>query len=243
MSIKTQNTVDIAMPSPGPRSMETKTHKIFIVEDHPITRAGICAIINREPDLTVCGEADDAPSALSLIANARPSILVTDITLKTTNGIELIKNVLALMPNLNILAMSMHDERVYAERALRAGARGYLMKKEATEHILLAIRAILGGGIYLSESMQKNLIAGVLSQGKKEDANFPLYTLSDREIEVFQLIGNGFTTKEIAGRLKLSPKTIDSYREHLKIKLNLKSGAELLRYAIRWARLENAIED
>lgn len=242
MSTKTQNIGDTAATDNSPET-ETKTHRVFIVEDHPITRAGLTAIINREQDLTVCGEADDAPTALSSITSARPSVLVTDISLKTSNGIELIKNVLALMPNLSILAMSMHDERVYAERALRAGARGYLMKKEATEHILPAIRTIIGGGIYLSELMQKNLLASLLSQGKKEEADFPLDTLSDREIEVFQLIGNGFTTKEIARRLKLSPKTIDSYREHLKIKLNLKNGAGLLRHAIRWARLENAIED
>jgi len=241
--MKTQNVAEPETTRPPNTGTETKTRTVFIVEDHPITRAGLCAVINRDPDLSVCGEADDAPSALSLIANARPAILVTDITLKTSNGIELIKNVLALLPNLKILAMSMHDERVYAERALRAGAKGYVMKKEATEYLVPAIRTILGGGIYMSEQMQKNLLAGLLSQGKKEEADFPLDTLSDREIEVFQLIGNGFTTKEIALRLKLSPKTIDSYREHLKIKLNLKNGAELLRHAIRWSRLENAIEE
>jgi len=241
MSIKTQTPIDITTAPAALRA--TETLRVFIVEDHPITRAGLCTIINREHDLAVCGEADDAPSALSLIASTRPSILVTDITLKTSNGIELIKNVLALLPDLSILAMSMHDERVYAERALRAGARGYLMKKEATEYILPAIRTIIGGGIYLSAPMQKNLLASLLNQGKKEAADFPLDTLSDREIEVFQLIGNGYATKEIARRLKLSPKTIDSYREHLKIKLNLKNGAELLRHAIRWARLENTIED
>jgi DNA-binding NarL/FixJ family response regulator len=241
--MKTQNMIELETSHLAPPGTETKTHKVFIVEDHPITRAGLCTVINRDPDLSVCGEADDAPSALSLIASARPTILVTDITLKTSNGIELIKNVLALLPNLKILAMSMHDERVYAERALRAGAKGYLMKKEASECILPAIHTIIGGGIYMSEEMQKNLLAGLLSQGKKDEADFPLDTLSDREIEVFQLIGNGFTTKEIARRLKLSPKTIDSYREHLKIKLNLKNGAELLRHAIRWSRLENAIEE
>jgi DNA-binding NarL/FixJ family response regulator len=215
--------------------------KIFLVEDHPITRAGLCAIINREADLTVCGEADDAPAALSSLASLRPSMLVTDLALKNSNGLELIKNVLALVPNLSILVMSMHDERVYAERALRAGAKGYIMKKEVTERIIPAIRTILGGGIYLSEHMQDNLLSGLLSQRKKEGADFPLDTLSDRELEVFQLIGNGFTTQEIARRLKLSPKTIDSYREHLKIKLNLKNGAELLRHAIRWARLEDTV--
>jgi DNA-binding NarL/FixJ family response regulator len=199
-------------------------------------------LINRESDLTVCGEADDAPSALSAIASLRPAVLVTDIALKSSNGIELIKNTLAVVPNLGILAMSMHDESVYAERAIRAGAKGYIMKKSATEFFVPAIRTILGGGLYLSEQMQEKLLSGLLGQHKRDDAVFPMETLSDRELEVFQLIGNGFTTKEIAKRLKLSPKTIDSYREHLKIKLNLKNGAELLRQAIRWSRMENVVE-
>ncbi|MFO1447946.1 MAG: response regulator transcription factor [Opitutaceae bacterium] len=217
-------------------------HKALLVEDHPITRAGLRALINSEHDLQVCGEADDGPAAISLVSSLRPSIVVTDIALKSSNGIELIKNLLAISPTIGILAMSMHDERVYAERVLRAGAKGYIMKKEAAERIVPAIRSILGGGIYLSECMREKLLAGIVLNRKKEEVVFPLESLSDREIEVFQLIGNGFSTREIGQRLKLSPKTIDSYREHLKIKLKLKTGAELLRNAIRWSRLENAID-
>ncbi|MFT3781938.1 MAG: response regulator transcription factor [Nibricoccus sp.] len=235
--------IETPTASTPPRPVAGTQHKIFLVEDHPVTRAGLSALISRESDLTVCGETDDAPSAISMISTLRPNMVVTDIALKSSNGIEMIKNILALVPNLSILAMSMHDERVYAERALRAGAKGYIMKKEATETIVPAIRTILGGGIYLSERMRGKLLSGLLGRRKKEETVFPLETLSDREVEVFQLIGNGFTTKEIARRLKLSPKTIDSYREHLKIKLGLSNGAELLRHAIRWSRLEDTVEN
>jgi len=241
--MKTLSNIDLSNAPVTPRPAITGPHKVFLVEDHPITRAGIRALISHETDLNVCGETDDAPAAISLIANVKPSIVVTDISLKSSNGIELIKNILALVPGIGILAMSMHDERVYAERALRAGARGYIMKKEAVESIVPAIRTILAGEIYLSERMRGKLLSGLLGQRKKEETVFPLETLSDREVEVFQLIGNGFTTKEIARRLKLSPKTIDSYREHLKIKLNLNNGAELLRHAIRWSRLENTVDE
>jgi DNA-binding NarL/FixJ family response regulator len=241
--MKTFDNTDLAKADDTVSSATNELRRIFLVEDHPITRAGLCAIINREADLTVCGETEDAASAIDLIPRLCPELVITDIALKTGNGVELIKNILALLPNLAILVMSMHDERVYAERVLRAGAKGYLMKKEATDNLIPAMRSILGGDIYLSDQMREKLLSGILGKRRNEEAVFPLETLSDREVEVFHLIGNGYTTKEIAGRLKLSPKTIDSYREHLKIKLNLTNGAELLRHAIRWSRLENTIEN
>jgi DNA-binding NarL/FixJ family response regulator len=215
---------------------------IFLVEDHPITRAGLALLISREADLRVCGEADNAPVALDLIAKTRPTLVVMDIALKTSNGLELMKNLAALLPGLRILVISMHDEDLYAERAMRAGARGYLMKKEAVDKIVVAIRTILGNDIYLSERIKRKLLSGMVNHRRGEAPSFPLDTLSDREMEVFQLIGNGFTTREIAARLNLSAKTIDSYREHLKLKLSLENSAELVRHAIRWARFENIVE-
>lgn len=226
----------------GNGTVPTKRYGVFLVEDHPITQAGLAALISREDDLFICGEADNAPAALDQIAKLRPSIVISDIALKTSNGIELMKNLMALCPEVPILVMSMHDESLYAERAIRAGARGYIMKREAAEKIIPAIRAILNGDIYLSEQMKGKLLSGIVRGRKAEPNAFPLDTLSDRELEVFQLIGNGFTTREIAQRLNLSTKTIDSYREHLKLKLDLDSGAELVRRAIRWTRFENIVE-
>ena len=220
----------------------SKRHGIFLVEDHPITQAGLAALISRESDLFICGAADSAPSALDQIIKLKPSLVVTDIALKTSNGLELMKNLMALCPDVPILVMSMHDENLYAERAIRAGARGYLMKRETAEKVLPAIRSILAGEIYLSETMKEKLLSGMVRHRTAEPTAFPLDSLSDRELEAFQLIGNGFTTREIAGRLHLSTKTIDSYREHLKLKLNLENGAELVRRAIRWTRFENIIE-
>jgi DNA-binding NarL/FixJ family response regulator len=229
--------------STGVNPAETlKRHAVFLVEDHPITRTGLAAVIGREADLYVCGDADSAPAALDQIAKMKPAIVITDIALKTSNGIELMKNLMTLCPNVPILVMSMHDESLYAERAIRAGARGYIMKREAADKIVPAIRAILGGDFYLSEQMKGKLLSGIVRNRKAEPASFPLDTLSDRELEVFQLIGNGFTTREIAQRLNLSTKTIDSYREHLKLKLDLENGAELVRRAIRWTRFENIVD-
>jgi len=230
------------VPANGTAPATSKRFGVFIVEDHPITQAGLVALINRESDLFVCGCADSAPAALTQITKLKPSIVISDFTLKASNGIELMKNVVALCPDVPILVMSMHDESLFAERAMRAGARGYIMKREAADKILPAIRTILGGDIYLSEQMQRKLLNGVFHSRKTEPGTFPLETLSDRELEVFQLIGNGFTTREIAQRLNLSPKTIDSYREHLKLKLSLENGTELLRRAICWTRFENIVE-
>jgi DNA-binding NarL/FixJ family response regulator len=214
---------------------------IFLVEDHPVTRAGIAALVSRDPQLRVSGEADNAQVALDLILKHKPALVVIDIALKTSNGLELMKNLLAQLPDLPVLVMSMHDESLYAERAIRAGARGYLMKNEAVENIIVAIRTILKGELYFSERIKGKLLNGAAGKRRGESL-FPLETLSDREMEVFQLIGNGFATREIAARLKLSAKTIDSYREHLKVKLSLENSAELVRHAVRWARSENIAE-
>jgi DNA-binding NarL/FixJ family response regulator len=218
-------------------SKEVAKRRVFLVDDHPITRAGVSVLINQQPDLMVCGEADSAPKALDMIGKINPDIAVIDITLKTTSGIELLKNISVIAPRLPLLVMSMHDESLYAERALRAGARGYIMKQEASDKILIALRQTLAGELYLSAQMRERMLHRLVG-AKKDDNAFSIDTLSDREMEVFQLIGNGYSTRDIAGKLNLSVKTIDSYREHLKTKLGLANATELVRCAIQWGKAE-----
>jgi DNA-binding NarL/FixJ family response regulator len=211
--------------------------KVLLVDDHPITRQGMKALVNQQPNLDVCGEADNAAYAIELVGRLQPDLAIVDIALKTTNGIELTKNIKVHAPNLPVLIVSMHDEGLYAERALRAGAMGYLMKQEASEKIIAAIQRLLQGEIYLSDKIKEKMLHRFVNK-KGEGMVFSIDTLSDREMEVFQLIGNGYSTRQIAQKLNLSSKTIDSYREHLKLKLHLESGAELVRHAIQWARSE-----
>ncbi|HEX2101405.1 MAG TPA: response regulator transcription factor [Candidatus Synoicihabitans sp.] len=211
--------------------------RILLVDDHPVTRQGVAVLINQESDLCVCGEASSAPGAIELVQKEKPDLAIVDITLKTTSGIELLKNMRALAPQMPVLVMSMHDETLYAERALRAGAMGYIMKHEASDKVLLAIRRVLSGELFLSDKMKEKMLHRLV-HNRKEEIVFTMDTLSDREMEVFQLIGNGYSTRQIAAQLNLSVKTIDSYREHLKVKLGLKAGADLVRRAIQWVRSE-----
>lgn len=213
-------------------------HRIVLVDDHPITRQGVAVLINQERDMEVVGEADSAPTAITLLQKQPADLAIIDITLKTTNGVELMKHIRVLAPELPVLVMSMHDESLYAERAIRAGARGYIMKQEASDKILMAIRQVLAGELCLSEKMKERMLHRFVSN-RKEEVRFTIDTLSDREMEVFQLIGNGYSTRQIAAKLNLSVKTIDSYREHLKLKLPLEAGKDLVRYAIQWMKSEN----
>jgi DNA-binding NarL/FixJ family response regulator len=210
--------------------------RVLLVDDHPITREGIGLLVNHEPNLVVCGETDTAPKALELINQLSPDMAVIDISLKTMNGIELMKNIKTLRPEMPVLVMSMHDEGLYAERALRAGARGYIMKNEASDRIRTAIHRVLEGELYLSDRMKEKMLHRLVSGKKDETVVSSVELLSDREMEVFQLIGNGFSTKQIASKLNLSVKTIDSYREHLKLKLPLEHGSDLVRYTIQWVK-------
>jgi DNA-binding NarL/FixJ family response regulator len=221
----------------GPKKNPDGITRILLVDDHPVTRQGIAVLINQEHDLTVCGEASSAPGAIELVQKESPDLAIVDITLKTTSGIELLKNMRALAPQMPVLVMSMHDESLYAERALRAGAMGYIMKHEASDKVLLAIRRVLSGELFLSDKMKEKMLHRLV-HNRKEEVVFSMDTLSDREMEVFQLIGNGYSTRQIAQQLNLSVKTIDSYREHLKVKLGLKAGADLVRHAIQWVRSE-----
>jgi len=205
--------------------------KVFLVDDHPIVRQGLGLLINREPDLVVCGEAEDAPSALQRMASAQPDLMVIDISLDGPDGLELLKTIRLKEPILPVLILSMHEESTYAERSLRAGANGYIMKQEATERVLVAIRRILEGKVYLSERLTNKMLEQFV-HGAGSSKNNPLTTLSDRELEVYRLIGAGHGTRQIADELHVSVKTVESYQAHIKEKLSLRNARELVQHAI-----------
>ncbi len=209
--------------------------KIVIVDDHPILRQGLANLINQEKDLEVCAQAEDAHQAMQSIKSLKPDVAIVDISLKETSGIELIKDINNQFPNLLVLVLSMHDEFLYAERALRAGAKGYIMKEAATENVILAIRKILDDQIYLSDAMAAQFLRR-LANGEPLIGSSSMERLSDRELEVFNLIGRGRGTRQIAEELHLSIKTIETYREHIKKKLNLADAPELLHYAFQWVK-------
>ncbi len=211
--------------------------KVLLVDDHPIVRQGLAELIGQEADLSVCCEAQDASEALQAIAASKPDIALVDVSLQGTGGIELIKMIKASYPHVPVLVLSMHDETLYAERALRAGARGYVMKEEATERLLMAVRKVLSGQIYLSERMAGRLLSKFVD-GAPEGGRSPMERLSDRELEIFEFIGHGLSTRRIAEKLHLSVKTIESHREHIKEKLKLTGSQELMRHAMQWVQFE-----
>jgi DNA-binding NarL/FixJ family response regulator len=206
--------------------------RIFLVDDHPIVRQGLALLIDHELDLEVAGQAEDAAGALRGIRSVKPDLVLLDVSLKDGDGIELLKDLKAQDPSLPVLMLSMHDESLYAERALRAGARGYVMKQEAPAILLAAIRKVLDGEIYISGRMGATLLRRMVG-GKRSESIMPMDRLTDRELEIFRLIGQGETMKEIAAKLFLSVKTVEAHREHIKDKLGLRTATELLRYAIR----------
>jgi DNA-binding NarL/FixJ family response regulator len=206
---------------------------VLIVDDHPIVRQGLAQLINQEKDLEVCGQAEDAHEAIQAIRQLNPDMVIVDISLKDTSGMELIKDLKIQHPDLPVLTLSMHDEAVYGERALRAGARGYVMKQEATGKVVTAIRRVLAGEVYVSEGMAAKMVSKLVGGGART-ASSPADSLSDRELEVFRMIGEGFGTREMAEKLHLSIKTIETYRAHIKDKLGLQDANELLRSAIQW---------
>lgn len=218
---------------------QAKTKQVFIVDDHPMMRQGLAQLIANEPDLSVCGEAEDAFQAVESIKKLKPDLVIADITLPGKNGLELIKDVQALEPGIPILVISMHDESLYAERVLRAGGRGYIMKQEGGKKLMQAIRQVLGGQIYVSEKMSARILE-IFSGRRAEAAGSPVENLTDREFEVFQLIGKGAGTKEIAEELHLSPKTVEVHRANIKAKLKITSMAELIRYAVRWVESQSS---
>ncbi len=215
------------------QSIGADKKRVFVVDDHPIVRQGLALLINREPDLTVCGEAEDAHTAMQMIAMARPDILVVDISLNGPDGLDLLKDIRVRNLDLPVLILSMHDESIYAERALRAGAQGYIMKQEATEKVLVALRRILSHEIYVSERIANRMLQryiGSSATGRPSS----VADLTDRELEVFRLIGEGHSTRRIAEELHISVKTVESYQAHIKEKLSLRSARELVQHAIEW---------
>ncbi|MCX5660014.1 MAG: response regulator transcription factor [Planctomycetota bacterium] len=207
--------------------------RIVLVDDHPIVRHGLAQVIAREPDMEVCGEASNAGEAIQLISACMPDLVVVDLTLQDGDGIELIKDIKARHEPIKMLVSSMHDETLYAERALRAGAAGYINKAASREQVTGAIRQVLRGKIYLSDSVSNRLLQRVVD--RNDDATqSPVEKLSDRELAVFDMIGQGLSTRQIAERLHLSVKTIETYREHIKSKLSLSKSSELVRHAVRW---------
>ena len=212
----------------------SKKKKVLIVDDHPIVRQGLAQLIRQESDLTVCGEADHGQGIADVVAELKPDVLVLDLTLKDSSGIDIIKELTPRFPTLPILVLSIHDESLYAERALRAGAKGYIMKEEAAEKVVTAVREVLKGEIYVGEKLKSRLLSKAI--GAPKAGASPLEVLSDRELEVFRLLGQGFSTRRIAERFGRSIKTIEIYRANIKHKLDLRDAAELIHYAVRWAQ-------
>jgi DNA-binding NarL/FixJ family response regulator len=217
------------------KSSEVKTAKarVLLVDDHPIVRQGLGQLINEELDLSVVSEAEDFQQALTSLESTPVDVAIVDISLKERSGIELIKEIRSRHPDLPILVLSMHDESLHAERVLRAGAKGYIMKQEATEQVMNAIRRVLRGEVYLSERMASRMVNRLVA-GPQNVGGSPIERLSDREFEVFQMIGHGVGPSEIAEKLGLSVKTVETHRERIKEKLNLASGSELIRYAMQY---------
>lgn len=215
----------------------SKKHRIFIVDDHPIMRQGLALLINHEPDLEMCGEAADARAALSGVLESKPDLVIIDISLPGKNGLELIKDLKASADRVLMLVHSMHDESLYVERVLRAGAHGYIMKQEGGKKVMDAIRKVLRGEIYVSPEMSGKILE--IFSGRRPSSTDPVEALSDRQFEIFQIIGQGKGTRAIAEGLNVSVKTIDAHRAHIKEKLGLKSGNELVRFAVRWVENQN----
>ena len=228
------------MISPSATSKMPRKHRVFLVDDHPVVRQGLTLLINQEPDLTVCGVAEEAESVPASLASLAPDVLVLDISLRGRDGIDVLKTIRAAGHTLPVLMLSMHDETIYAERALRAGANGYIMKQEATEKVLVAIRRIISHEVYVSERITN----GVLQQmvlGHTTARPTSAASLSDREPEVFRLLGLGHSTREIAEDLHLSIKTIESYQAHIKEKLAIRTSRALMQRAIEWRLREAAL--
>jgi DNA-binding NarL/FixJ family response regulator len=215
------------------RPLLTSKKTVLVVDDHPLMRQGLAMLINQQQDIQVCGEAEDAQAAIHAIAELHPDILILDISLNGPDGLDVLKNIRTFNPDLPVLILSMHDEAIYAERALRARANGYIMKQEATEKVLVAVRRILNGEVYLSERMSNKMLQQYIG-GAPSMIQSRIASLSDRELEVFRMIGEGRGTREIAEELHLSIKTVETYQAHIKEKLALRSGRELIQHAIQW---------
>ena len=219
------------------KDIHENIHRVLIVDDHQIMRQGLATLIDQEDDLTVCDQAEDIHGALDAIERSKPDIAIVDLSLKECSGLDLIKDIQIRWPDLKIMVLSMHDESFYAERVLRAGAKGYVTKAEVATKVIDGLRAVLAGDIYISQKISEKMLRKMVG-GKNKVDMFPLDRLSDREFEVFELIGQGLQSKEVAERLHLSSKTIDAHRDHIKKKLDLDSATGLLTYAVQWVQFE-----
>jgi DNA-binding NarL/FixJ family response regulator len=227
----------MALKKKQDKTNEKKT-QVLIVDDHPVIRDGLVTIINHEQDLNVCGEAEDAHQALKAVTELKPDIVIADISLKNSDGLELTKNIKARYPRLPVIIFSVHDEFIYAERALLAGAQAYLMKDAVSENIIKAVRAVLKGEIFVSDTISNKFLHHI-ARDKAGKAKTPIENLSDRELEIFRLIGEGYKASQIAEQLHLSIKTIETYRTRIKEKLDIDNASELLKYSIRWAKSQD----
>ena len=223
--------------APITKSAPASGYSIVIVEDHTLMRTGLIQLVNSQSDLNVIGEAADAAAGLATVLELEPDLVIVDITLPGRNGLELIKDIRAKLPDQAMLVISMHDETLYAERSLKAGARGYIMKDSDRGSFIQAIRSVLQGGFYVSEKMSGEVMSAVAAGSQRLKSS--LSRLSDREFEVFELLGLGLGTNEIAHRLGISPKTVEVHRAHIREKLEMPTGASVVRYAVRWTESRN----
>lgn len=210
-----------------------RQRSVFVIDDHPIVRQGLIQLIEREPDLKVCGEAADLREARARLGKTTPDIVILDLSLRDGDGLELVKDIRSKNEQLPVLVLSMHDEAIYAERLLSAGANGYIMKQAAADELLQAVRRVLGGGIYVSDAVGARMIERFAVSGRVQRAD-PIERLSNRELQVLNMIGRGKTTREIAENLRLSVKTIESHRQRIKKKLNLQTAPQLVQFAVNW---------
>ncbi|MGA2189683.1 MAG: response regulator transcription factor [Steroidobacteraceae bacterium] len=234
----TSEEIRVSVPLDTSSTVKPRAARVLLIDNHPIVREGLRRIIENEDDLLVCGEADTVRDARSAIAASRPDVIVADITLKQGDGIDLVRDVRAHYPNLPILVLSVYDEAVYAERMLSVGASGYLTKQATSEQILLSLRRVIDGGVYVSEAVGYNMIRRLYAGRRPVPAN-PIDRLSNRELQILHLVGRGLSSREAASSLNLSIKTVESHRQRIKGKLNLRSGTQLVQYAINWFVAEN----
>ncbi len=236
----TDTTQGSATTRPANGAQPGRQYRVYIVDDHPIVRLGLRQMLEQEVDLTVCGEAGDAYVALADIPALKPDVVLVDISIESVNGIELTKAIRLFDQELPILVLSMHDETLYAERALRAGANGYIMKQEAADRVVRALRSVLRGELYVSENISSRMLRDFLdgNRARQRSRSDGVETLSDRELEIFELVGRGKSARDIADMLGLSVKTVETHRGHIKTKLKLRNASELIHHAVNWVQAE-----